>query len=177
MSDVVAWLVAELDRVELLAVEASRHGEDPVVEGGEYWHWECRAHDHPVSLDPGRGEFVEAEGCGCWNVGLRSVEEYPSRSGSYSMVHIVLSAEEVGPAVAGHIAMHDPAAVLRRVAADRQILAEHANDRGDCRVCAGEADYSDDAEGNREWHRSAELWPCQTVRLLAEAWGWTEETA
>jgi hypothetical protein len=70
----------------------------------------------------------------------------------------------------------DPETVLQRVAAERKILDEHANDGGDCRICADEATGDEDSEGNRDWYRSAKPSPCTTVRLLAEAWGWTEET-
>jgi hypothetical protein len=70
-----------------------------------------------------------------------------------------------------HIAAHDPATVLRRVAADRQILEEHrANevylDDRDlgcftylttlCRCCVNAVGY-----------------PCPTIRLLAKGYGWT----
>lgn len=70
------------------------------------------------------------------------------------------------------IASHaDPAAVLRRVAVDRQLLHGHKPVRGTayteyglesmdkCALC----DARNDA--NRPW-------PCRTVRLLAEGWGW-----
>jgi hypothetical protein len=73
-----------------------------------------------------------------------------------------------------HIAEHDPASVLRRVKADRQILAEHADDGGDCRMCceAGMSEYVHDY-GVVET-RGAVDYPCRTVRLLAEAWGWED---
>lgn len=68
---------------------------------------------------------------------------------------------------------HSPAAVLRRVAADRQILAEHANDYGDCTACGRPSE-----ETNSRGHPffTEVEWPCRTVRLLGEAYGWTEET-
>jgi hypothetical protein len=57
-----------------------------------------------------------------------------------------------------------PSTVLRLVTGARQILAEHANDgSGDCRACADPCEP-----------RMALPWPCRTVRLLAEAWGWEE---
>lgn len=71
-----------------------------------------------------------------------------------------------------HAVMHDPAAVMRRVAADRQILAEHANDYGDCAVCACP---SEETNGRGAAFHEPLPWPCRTVLLLAEAWGWTEE--
>jgi hypothetical protein len=75
------------------------------------------------------------------------------------------------PRVVAHVTRHDPAAVLRRIAADRKILAEHAEnpyDLGYCRTCTVHEDG---------WAVPvpAEL-PCATIRNLAEGWGWTEET-
>lgn len=73
------------------------------------------------------------------------------------------------------MAAHDPAAVLRRIAADRKILdahpttteivnpgyGEHVADFG-CVTCH---DWDGVTEG-KGW--------CPTVRLLAEGWGWVE---
>lgn len=50
---------------------------------------------------------------------------------------------------------HDPARVLREVAAKRAIMAEHLRVGGSCRMCI-------------EW--PPEPWPCRTVRLLAATW-------
>lgn len=63
-----------------------------------------------------------------------------------------------------------PEAVLRLVAGARQILAEHA-DAGtrECSICAP-VDW--DAEESPGWYRYPIRYPCRTVRLLAEAWGW-----
>ena len=63
---------------------------------------------------------------------------------------------------AEHIALHDPAAVLRRVAADRETLDEHSpHRRGACPVC---------------WRVTArssmrEDYPCPTLRALARGLG------
>lgn len=68
-----------------------------------------------------------------------------------------------------------PDAVLRRVAADRQILAEHQSTRGLGYVGR---DYVEMDSVCTSCGKSGEygvLWPCRTVRLLAEAWGWTED--
>lgn len=75
---------------------------------------------------------------------------------------------------ARHMARHDPAAVLRRIAADRALLAVHApipgsTPGGDGIVCGTCANSSrEEVEG--------EPYPCGTVRLIAEGWGWTGET-
>jgi hypothetical protein len=68
----------------------------------------------------------------------------------------------------------DPVSVLRRVAADRQILAEHQPlDEGGlgalrCSVCAVQPC------GDHYLYRVP--WPCRTVLLLAEGYGWAEES-
>lgn len=74
-----------------------------------------------------------------------------------------------------HAALHDPAAVLRRVAADRKVLAEHQpgdNESGiydtECSRC-WDLDWTIDRSGAY----GAMPWPCPTVRALAEGWGWT----
>lgn len=68
-----------------------------------------------------------------------------------------------------HIARHDPAAVLRRIAADRQILELHAQ--------AHECSSWDEVAGDFNTCQWVNEWEtCSTVRLLAEGWGWTEET-
>ncbi|MFI5880823.1 DUF6221 family protein [Streptomyces sp. NPDC051554] len=88
---------------------------------------------------------------------------------------------------AAHIARHDPAAVLRRIAADRKQHDEHipvpdhgrfshsygekcpALCEGECRdnpkVCLTCRDSSGDPIEA----------PCRSLEFLVEAWGWTEE--
>lgn len=69
------------------------------------------------------------------------------------------------------IAMHDPAAVLRRCAADRKILAEHKPqpdgtgfpDSLQCGTCS-----RDGGDG----YQYLVPYPCPTVMALAEAYGW-----
>lgn len=84
-----------------------------------------------------------------------------------------LSAQGYGSdAQTDYIIVHGPATVLRRVAAERQILAEHQPVKAvgydgygvavvdTCILCGSQyAPY-----------------PCRTVLLLAQSWGWTEET-
>lgn len=89
--------------------------------------------------------------------------------------------------MAEHIALHDPEAVLRRIAGDRKQLAEHAPVpdhgrfshsygekcpafcEGECRtnpkVCLTCRDSSGDPIEA----------PCRSLEFLAEGWGWTEE--
>lgn len=69
-----------------------------------------------------------------------------------------------------HAALHDPAAVLRRIAAERKVCDRHQpfetlaiveapNIVGKVTLCAHD-------------RRS---WPCPDITDLAEAWGWQEE--
>ena len=68
------------------------------------------------------------------------------------------------------LSLMQPTAVLARVAADRQILAEHA--KAPMAACAACADTRH--PDPRQW--ALVVWPCRTVLLLAAGWGWTEET-
>lgn len=52
-------------------------------------------------------------------------------------------------------------------ASKRKITELHASDGGDCRTCAGDEDFSEDSEGNRDWYRSAKPFPCETLLALA----------
>ncbi len=98
--------------------------------------------------------------------------------------------EVVNPAAdADHIARHDPAAVLRRIAADRALLDDllaerHYVNDGDCwYTCRAATEERDGGENCNDEERGK---PCDCgrdtrihryVRHLAEGWGWTEETA
>ncbi|RAG85640.1 hypothetical protein DN069_10320 [Streptacidiphilus pinicola] len=77
-------------------------------------------------------------------------------------VEFLLAGQEVTTpetrAAEAHIRLHLPDAVLRRIEAERGILADHARVDRRCAVCA-------DAGGPLEW-------PCPTVLGLARAWGW-----
>lgn len=82
--------------------------------------------------------------------------------------------------IVGHA---DPAAVLRRVAADREILADHQPTSCeeftcDCHQCCAVCRWTEHDEAGREpvWGDvTRHVYPCRTVLLLAQAWGWTEE--
>lgn len=74
----------------------------------------------------------------------------------------------LSPAKATHVADNSPEHVLRLVAAHRKLLAMHVpgGDKGDdCLGCC---------EGmNRYEELIYDWWPCPTIKLLAEAYGWT----
>jgi hypothetical protein len=66
-----------------------------------------------------------------------------------------------------HIAANSPAAVLRRIGGERKLLARHSdNGYGNCSECSQGYECTD-------WGPTA---PCDTVRDLAEGWGWTGGT-
>jgi hypothetical protein len=71
------------------------------------------------------------------------------------------------PAMASHIARHDPARVLREVEAKRQLITEHYVTQGvhegrAHQVCTRCSDYVERGELARP-----EVAPCRTLRLLA----------
>lgn len=67
-------------------------------------------------------------------------------------------------ATATHIETHDPQAVLRRVAADRKTLELHDRPH-ECSI------YRGDDIDTCAWVMEGEV--CDTVRLIAEGYGWT----
>lgn len=73
------------------------------------------------------------------------------------------------PELGAHIIRHDPATVLRRCAADRKILAEHAPADGwnpyACTGC-GHDDFGPNVDHTND---------CPTLQALAEGYGLTEE--
>jgi hypothetical protein len=76
-------------------------------------------------------------------------------AGDWDRILIARDVVRDGP-LATHIARHDPARVLRDVAAKRAILAKHGPDlplEGACLTCY-----------------RGEGWPCDTLRLLAAIW-------
>jgi hypothetical protein len=83
---------------------------------------------------------------------------------------------------AEHIVRHDPAAVLRRCAADRKILDLHrpvdCKAFGcDCRNKCATCDWTESQEEGREpyWgYPDPHVYPCPTARHLAEGYGWKE---
>lgn len=139
MTDLVARLTAALDETEAWARAASQTQQSGTPTG-EHWQWECSHCDTPITINPVTDEYVNCpHGCSA-SVSLRGVEQYPA-SEYYTLPAFVVTSEEV-PATAGAlIARHDPASVLRMVAALREILAEHRPYGGsyepEARSCAG----------------------------------------
>ncbi len=123
MDDLIAFLKARLDEDEQWALAASRppsyaDGVPGVPEAGVRWQWVERPNWEPTRPDPVVQEFVAEPGMNCT---LVSVETWPVGS---RMMRRRFATEivEMDSAAAGHIVRHDPARVLREVAAMRQLL-------------------------------------------------------
>jgi hypothetical protein len=69
---------------------------------------------------------------------------------------------------ATHIARHDPAAVLHRITADRKVIALH-----DMAHECSSTDWISREHDPCCWIPESET--CDTIRALAEGWGWTGE--
>jgi hypothetical protein len=134
VDDLVTWLRAQIHYDEQMALAASGRDEERPGEFAERWQWvhtggpnpEYSGYafvDQPVDLERWKDEvYVGGNGPSeAYRVSLRSLEQYPSSSGS--LPHFVIGeTEELEVATARHIAEHDPARVLREVEAKRQIV-------------------------------------------------------
>lgn len=77
--------------------------------------------------------------------------------------------------------LHDPASVLRRCAADRRMIQRHqpinCRDFGcDCDTCCATCRWTESQETGREavWGSvDTHVFPCPTIRDLADGYGWT----
>lgn len=124
VTDLAVWLGAQLDHDEQWARAASQAY--PYAEGatlpadGVHWRWVAGPDWQTVHPDPVLDAFVAPPGEPCW---LATVEEWPSGSPGRSMPRsYAYEIVEMDAAAAGHIALHDPARVLRQVSAHRAIL-------------------------------------------------------
>jgi hypothetical protein len=88
------------------------------------------------------------------------------------------------PEIGAHVEANDPAAVLRLVAGHRKQLSLHAavpdHGRFSERTCAengcdGEHNSPPVCRSCRNYAGDPIEAPCDTVEILAEGWGWTEE--
>jgi hypothetical protein len=82
-----------------------------------------------------------------------------------------------GLSMAEHIVLHDPEAVLQRIAAERKILAAHPYTTRVINPLCGQESAGFGCETCHNWDGVPEgRGNCATVLALAEGWGWTEET-
>lgn len=80
--------------------------------------------------------------------------------------------------MAEHIVLHDPEAVLRRIAAERKILEAHPVDTDVINPGYGKhvADFG--CRTCHDWDGVTEGYGwCRTILALAEGWGWVGESA
>lgn len=135
MDDPVVWLGQQLDDDERWALAANQpypYAKPPAVApaGGVHWRWVAGEDWHTVTPDPVVDEFVADPGYSC---NLATVEEWPS--GHHSVPRTYANdIIEMDSAAAGHIALHDPARVLREVEAKRLLLALHRGCDARCYV-------------------------------------------
>lgn len=138
------FLRARYDELAWWAREASRDRGD-YTEGGEHWQWVDGESDQVLSVDPMvSGYPYDPSGVESYGASLRSVEQYPGQSVSYTLPHFVIhTAEEVSATVAGHIIRHDPATALADLDAKQKLIdmcLSWARDvGGDAEACAAEA--------------------------------------
>jgi hypothetical protein len=126
--DLIAFVEARLTEDELWAKAASA-GRDPdngTVEGGIHWTWASGDQWDPVVPDPLEPYMGGYEGQWSQPVVLRSVEEWQlSWGGPTNTLPLkIAESEELRTADGAHIVRHDPARVLRDVAALRSVVEE-----------------------------------------------------
>lgn len=193
MTTLLDFLEARLAEDEAWALAASQpykySAEGATVPaGGVHWTWVVGENWTPVTADPAVDDTVGGpEHYGC-PVNLASVEEWPTQGSDHgwpvrTMRRTVANEMvEVDSSAAGHIARHDPARVLRDVAAKRRLLALHPHHRyaepldassrfeEDRRPAFDEAPLYVGCASCHYDHRHEETYPswwCDTVRLLA----------
>lgn len=155
MDDLTTRLLAAIGETERLANRAALVVQEALRVGPEAApHWRYDDVNGAVVLAPSRELFAPPRG--------EPVATAPA--GGYL--------NDMGE----HIALHDPAAVLRRCAADRGIVAQHKpapsydDDPPYCGVCV-EPGYIG-IEYCCDWPRVQ--WPCPTLRYVAEGYGITD---
>jgi Family of unknown function (DUF6221) len=174
MHDLVEWLETAISERERLAWGACKPGM-PTDAGPEAWRWFDTDSEPPRLVDPKeRG------------ASLCSVQQYPAVSSpSVSIAHYVISFSyeaEVDVGVAAFLPFNDPAAVLRRCAADRKILAAvRRGIEGHPGPCVNREDqdprhYSEYEPCERHIRWSDTTLPLRAARLLAEGYGYQEAT-
>lgn len=162
-----AFLEARLAEDELWALAASAppswRGEYTPVPTGVRWTWATGENWDPYEVDPTE-EYV---GDRVHDLGpsLVTVDEFPDREPLGRWTHfqhrVIGHAEEIRSVDGGHIVRHDPARVLREVAAKRRLLANHQDDGDGCDGCGL----------NRLEERMYEVADeCPTLRALASVW-------
>lgn len=156
-----AFLLARIAEDEQAALIASPDDDRSGTERGEkpdHWQWVCTETDVPVPV-----EDIE-EAIGYQNLGLRSIEHYPTSVGPLPNF-VIWHVEEYSTGLQ-HIVRHDPARVMRGAAALRLVVAQHSTQPGGLTwACAGcpSSGHCNDPDVEH-------LDDCPTLRALALTW-------
>jgi hypothetical protein len=159
-SSLRAFIEARLAEDELWALAASATRDGKTQPGGVHWTWATGDNWDPVQPDPLQPYMGGYDGQWSQAVTLRSVEEWDTSVGPMPL-HIADS-EELRTADGAHIVRHDPARVLREVAAKRarielaeQIGAERGHPfwpyAGEQLLKLEAASWSDHPDFRTEW--------------------------
>jgi hypothetical protein len=155
----VRFMRDRLNECERIAMAASSDRDRKAAEP-EHWHWECTEDDQPVDVDlaiASGDECLQHNAGDHWVIGLRSIEEYPTRSVG-PVCHIIMKVQDVSPQFARHVQTFDPARIMRDVTNKRRIVEDY-------RITAAAARREPDA---RLYAMRDTLASC--VRALAAEW-------
>jgi hypothetical protein len=140
--DLAAYLLARYDEIKQVARAA--------MSASGHWRWEHGIGDMCNEPECPYGELMEKPGPGETHDGVKLMEVH-----GYDVKQAWQGA--------AHIAMHDPAAVLRDVEAKRRIVELHEPVDGYCTEClVSESDI---------YGKQYEEAPCWHLRILAQPFG------
>jgi hypothetical protein len=128
VNDLIDWLRAQIDIDEQWALAASApdawRGNHPPILTGVRWTWAVGENWEPYTVDPLEehvGDSVKD-----YSPTLVTIDEWPHDEPLGRWTHfrhrVLANAEEVRSVDGGHIVNHDPARVLREVAAKRLLI-------------------------------------------------------
>lgn len=151
--DLLAWLDRAIDERERMAQESVEQATVHLAGAEASFVSVWRVVERPAT-----GTFVAT--CDQWD---RVAEVVPTYSGAH----------------ADHIAANDPAAVLRRCAADRKLIGMHGTWTDEERTLIGEPASDQSCKGcgfnNQEEPMVADYRHCPVLLALAEGYGWTAD--
>lgn len=152
------------DELWAKAASAADRPERGTVEGGMHWTWSVGDNWDPVQPDPLEPFMGGYDGQWSQRVILRSVEEWHlGYGGEHNTLPLkIAESEELRTADGAHIVRHDPARVLREVAAKRAILKAYPADDHEPYVAFGDWESCSDSCPRRILD--------EVLKLLANAW-------
>lgn len=153
----LAFLEAQWELAQRAALAISGR-EDEAGRVPDHWQWVDGDNDRPVDVDlaiAGNQAYL-----GVHQASLRSVEEYPTASVGDLPVFVLHCCSEVSPQAARHIMLNDPAAAVRRVRAERLMMAGHKPFQ---MIHGAPSCTNRNCDGD-------EPWPCYHARIIASAY-------